>query len=883
MAPQRETFCFTEEFEDGTLEAYSCGKGRFTEGTPNTDYHVCFGVCKAGISLDIQIYDFQLEQWLRTITPLKGDDGGFYASTTMDVLLPYYPALKNKFCVDKRGNQSFDALELFMCDFLQEGSIFGIFGFEHLHEHNILTDVHFHDIQNENYSVSKNFDRLDDLIDEVDEPHFTYPKSLKYECFGAMIRRFESSRAMEVPPMFASDDGTLDIRSLCVQTAFLPPFQAPIKYDFWNWDYDVPVGSLYWAAIAGNLEAVKILLDRGAILEGEDYFISATPLTVAASAGHLNIVRYLVERGANIDGNDSGSPLCRALKDLRIDVIKYLRSVGAKFFAAEFWNTYSKLSAFNQTLVAAVFAGHIVANLSEHERGSLLLQAAGYGYLEIVETLLDHGSDINQKCPWFPLHGVVPYGSADMSLPSADPCGAHYPENLPERCSEVGWYTSLAAALFHNQLGVARYLVRNGGFLTESEKEMRFSASFKFGEIDITPTLCDRLNQIRHCNTDPFESCYLADPSWLLQLEQHELIQRTLSLPTHSNETIDVEACLAAAAIREQERQKLGRRLLAKVKKSRQKILDARNSHSASAGLAAFVDRLGTSSRIWKKGTRTIRNVMDGPLPHDLSDVISSLQVADAMRSAVPPSELVCSKQEFVNDLHRWTVLVNPDEIPLFYEIVSCFWSLTPQAIDANGFSDAEARSFLQELVNNLVAKSGLFQSGYIGSSGTHRLQSLRRRYSSTSHSALLPDSSESSVGSSVLGDPRAHDMPPIEDPKPPDPEQRLEAAMRVTFLMAGAIFGAILIFLCLSRGGWKSPSLHIPDSANAVDWASNQILIRNCFILAMYLRLPFILGPKEFPKPDQGSVKAGDSAHLQHCYSHLWHTGASHILPRLS
>lgn len=79
---------------------------------------------------------------------------------------------------------------------------------------------------------------------------------------------------------------------------------------------------------------------------------------------------------------------------------------------------------------------------------------------------------------------------------------------------------------------------------------------------------------------------------------------------------------------------------------SREKLLNVGARQYASAGLKAFVGQLGTSSSIWAGGTRAIRDISEGYMPSSLRHIVSALQVANAMRVAVPRSHLVCSKQE---------------------------------------------------------------------------------------------------------------------------------------------------------------------------------------------------------------------------------------------
>lgn len=82
---------------------------------------------------------------------------------------------------------------------------------------------------------------------------------------------------------------------------------------------------LYRAAKAGHIDAVRLLLGYGANPHGDDSCVHATPLAGAASGGHFDIVKLLVEKkGTSINGDGRKSPLFRALKHHRRDVVDYL-------------------------------------------------------------------------------------------------------------------------------------------------------------------------------------------------------------------------------------------------------------------------------------------------------------------------------------------------------------------------------------------------------------------------------------------------------------------------------------------------------------------------------------------------------------------------------
>ncbi|PNP58082.1 hypothetical protein THARTR1_02240 [Trichoderma harzianum] len=120
-----------------------------------------------------------------------------------------------------------------------------------------------------------------------------------------------------------------------------------------------------------------------------------------------------------------------------------------------------------------------------------------------------------------------------------------------------------------------------------------------------------------------------------------------------------------------QERRTMAHQLLAAVANSREKLIDAYITQDASAKFIAFLNQVGTAKSIWGGGTRAIRDICEGYKPCSLSDIVSALQVADAMRSVMPSSRLRYSTKEFIDDIPRWASLLRLDDQHLFFEIAS--------------------------------------------------------------------------------------------------------------------------------------------------------------------------------------------------------------------
>ena len=72
--------------------------------------------------------------------------------------------------------------------------------------------------------------------------------------------------------------------------------------------------ALRWAALGGDIDAVRLLVENGADVNARSK-ACRTALYEAAGEGHLEVVRWLAENGANVNASDEDdwTPLRRAM------------------------------------------------------------------------------------------------------------------------------------------------------------------------------------------------------------------------------------------------------------------------------------------------------------------------------------------------------------------------------------------------------------------------------------------------------------------------------------------------------------------------------------------------------------------------------------------
>lgn len=90
---------------------------------------------------------------------------------------------------------------------------------------------------------------------------------------------------------------------------------------------DDPPPPLWWAAFRGALEPAKLLIDKGANVNGVG---SRIPLMAASHGGNLELVKLLVDKGAQVNArNAHGTPLSAAAEADRTDIMRFLMEKGA--------------------------------------------------------------------------------------------------------------------------------------------------------------------------------------------------------------------------------------------------------------------------------------------------------------------------------------------------------------------------------------------------------------------------------------------------------------------------------------------------------------------------------------------------------------------------
>jgi ankyrin repeat protein len=142
--------------------------------------------------------------------------------------------------------------------------------------------------------------------------------------------------------------------------------------------------ALMMAARTGKVDAVRVLLDHGALVNGTNPR-GQTPLMWAVSERNAAAAKLLIERGANVNAKTNPLPPPRKL-DLIFSAPTPAGGMAALLFAAR----QNDLAS-----VKTLLEGGADVNLTSTDGSTALLVAIINEHNELAEYLLDHGADPN--------------------------------------------------------------------------------------------------------------------------------------------------------------------------------------------------------------------------------------------------------------------------------------------------------------------------------------------------------------------------------------------------------------------------------------------------------------------------------------------------------
>ncbi len=160
---------------------------------------------------------------------------------------------------------------------------------------------------------------------------------------------------------------------------------------------------LHWAALRGNIDISRKLIERGARV-GDLSNDGKTPLFLACSRGHLDLVKYLVEKGAALKILDAGGDtvLMGAVRGGHLDMVRYLMGEGFDVnhqgrhgltpLTASIWSDSSEMSRL-------ILDAGAKPNIRDDDGMTALHRALQSGKPELARLFLDRGAnpDLQEK------------------------------------------------------------------------------------------------------------------------------------------------------------------------------------------------------------------------------------------------------------------------------------------------------------------------------------------------------------------------------------------------------------------------------------------------------------------------------------------------------
>ncbi len=236
-----------------------------------------------------------------------------------------------------------------------------------------------------------------------------------------------------------------------------------------NQTRDLP---LHTAAVQGNIEIARLLLDAGAELDGGDSD-NSTPLHVACLQRHPEMVAFLLERGADVHRRDMNAAYALSFAASGGDtaVVRLILRAGADLWHRD----RSGLSLLHyaargglEELTDSLLARDEDVNARTFNGDTPLMWAVSRSQVAIARKLLTHGArpDIGNHDGETPLHRAAQRGNLDMGRLLLA-WGAN-----PNAGTGAGWNpTPLFYTCWDGHDEFARLLIANGANVNQQAGE----------------------------------------------------------------------------------------------------------------------------------------------------------------------------------------------------------------------------------------------------------------------------------------------------------------------------------------------------------------------------------------------------------------------------
>ncbi|EQL03178.1 pfs, ankyrin repeats & 6-phosphofructo-2-kinase [Ophiocordyceps sinensis CO18] len=233
---------------------------------------------------------------------------------------------------------------------------------------------------------------------------------------------------------------------------------------------------LHWAAQAGHVSIVQMLMASGQVDSDRQDSQGTTPLWDALYQGHLSVVEELLAAGIDIESRqkDGQTPLTWAAQKGHLEMMKKLLDHGA--------DVHQKGDRERTAIHWASAGGHTPCLQLLLEHGSSMYEsdrnyytpitlAAENGHEGCIDALILHGADIN----W----GLDESSRRPLQV-AAGRGHCHVLRKLIQSGADVNWHTTsgygaLIEASSHSRLDAVKVLLDNGARINDTDNGKRTS------------------------------------------------------------------------------------------------------------------------------------------------------------------------------------------------------------------------------------------------------------------------------------------------------------------------------------------------------------------------------------------------------------------------
>ncbi len=235
---------------------------------------------------------------------------------------------------------------------------------------------------------------------------------------------------------------------------------------------NLPAGEIHEAAISGNLDQLRSLLEQNPDWLNQRDDLGFTSLNLACREGHLDMVVALLDMGAdlNLGDVDNSQPIHLAAQMGHIEIVEELLKRGVAINEQDNnGETPLLFSTFRQQAMAEYLIGRGAdVDIANNHGFTPLFYSVIAGNEELFRQLVAKGADVNPATDdgIVPLHSAASYGRTEIARILLEK-GAKIDAKTDQGETPLSW------ALNPQSMGVAQLLIEKGAKVNQRSESNR--------------------------------------------------------------------------------------------------------------------------------------------------------------------------------------------------------------------------------------------------------------------------------------------------------------------------------------------------------------------------------------------------------------------------